>query len=1062
MTPLVSKIAVISKNEISWLSEMDTASYQIDTMSFVDNDFSFMAQNQYHLLLLSDEHTQFQAEELITEINRSQPLVSIIVLTKNSDPDYALKLIELGAEDVFNINENGQYLLRRLNLVIKRNHAKRMSMRHSRNLNSVTVLSRRLHNANNPNNLIIDVLDVVSSTFDLMGLVIVLESGSQFHLRAGNSSATLNRRVYDVMLQLHPYNPICQSIEKGIVMVFEDLSLSQYMVDIPIFDHFESAIIVPLRYGNITLGALMALGTESNVLTRDDIVIYEHLATHLGSAYQNVRHSYTQDVSAKTSLHLLRTWQHLSKVYTSAEVDETLRILASEITGVKHSLVWLYSETATQPIISASNSESLRVFRHLYSTEIINDYLNQFDTQLHPLIVWLGGSNTRNIGDLFQAMEGQQLIFVPIKDEASLLGCILVSSNSNEQMSPEYISLLEGIAHAAGQTLARNMLISFKDRQTERLEAITRSIKDGVFFVAERQDVVFCNPQFTELTGISPSLVLNKPIQSLLDELANHSDNANQTRQQLDNAVQQISIDILDQEYPIVEINIPTIDSHLYVEFIALEVDKDTDQQSWIGVLRSDEHIGSNSSELAPSIMKSMIKHVQTNAQDIYRDLISLDNSEVNLQQNIAFQQIKRRSQEIDQLLSDIQDLIQLNQTEVLSLTWNDPNKLLSNILNKPPLLQHDSRLVVKTSIKGTQIHIDRQYIMQTLTSLIEVALYLSDDNDAVQIQMGAQAKQFIFRVISKGQIITTDRINRILTSPQGAYEDIPYAVQLRLYLINQVIQKHEGQLIIKRAMSEGMQFNLLIPISDALEEHVESDEKFERIPDRKLSTVMVYDNNQNPNDVDYEFLVSCDYDLIYCDRLEQVYNEVDMVRVDVIILTARQANEAMINFVEQLRRQKNVTVPILLLSTHNTEDVRIRSLKAGVDAYIALPISNAELLAQIENLFERSKLPERVREPLSFGKLNIDFAQRQVSLDGKYLDLTRIEYELLCHLALNSGQTLTHSELLTEVWGPEYRDEKQYLWVNMSRLRRKLENTKDKTRYIFTQPGVGYILKDA
>ena len=1057
----VSKIAVLGNRSISWLNQLDGDNYQIDNLASIEQDFSNIAEQHYHLLLIDDEGPPFNVEEIIDEINRSEPLMSVVVLTRNLDQEYSLRLIELGADDVFNLNEDGEYLVRRLNLAIKQNLAKRKTMRLTRNLNAVTVLSRRLHNASHPNNLIVDALNIVSSTFNLMGLVIVLEGGNQFHLRAGNRSGAANRRIYDVMIQLHAYDPIRQSIDKGIVIAFEDLALNQYVVDLPIFSNLYSAIIVPLTYANITLGAIMALGTEANPLTRDDIVIYEHLATHLGSAYQNVRDAYTQDVTAKTSRHLLRTWQRLSRVYTSKEVDETMRILASEIIGVKHTLIWLYDGASSQPIINASNAESVRVFQNLYAMGVIDDYINQFDAQLHPLTIWLGRSNTRNIGELFQVMEAQQLILVPIKDEARLLGCILVSTNSNEQMSAEYMSLLEGIAHAAGQTLERNMLISYKDQQTERLEAITRSIKDGVFFVDGRQEVVFCNPQFTELTGISPSQVLSKSVNYLFDELVNSCDAPDQTRHQLENALQQMREDSIDQEYPIVEVNIPATESHLYIEFITLPADNNEDEKSWIGVLRHSERMLSPTSEFSSSLMNSIIGHLETSARDVYQDLLAFNGGGITKQQNDLIEQAKSQSLEIEQLLSNVQSLYRMNQGELGDLTWEDPSKILSVILNKPPLLHFESRLDVRTSSDNRKIRVNKQLFMQSMSNLVEAALLLSDDNSSIQIQMGIQANRFIFRTISQGLVIPAEKIEQVLNSPYETIQDIPYAAQLKLYFGNQVITRHEGELMVRQSVSQGMQFNVMLPLGDATEESTETDQKHARIPERKLSTVMVYDDDQFHDDVDFEFLETYDYDVIYCDHLEQVNNEIDMIRVDLIILTDRQANDVISNFVRQLRQKKSVTTPILVLSTYNEEDIRIRALRAGVDVHVGLPISNAELLAQIESLFERSKLPERVREPLSVGKLQIDFAQRQVVLEDKNLELTRIEYDLLCHLALNMGQTLTHTELLSEVWGPEYRDEKQYLWVNMSRLRRKLENTPNKTRYIFTQPGVGYILKE-
>jgi two-component system KDP operon response regulator KdpE len=223
----------------------------------------------------------------------------------------------------------------------------------------------------------------------------------------------------------------------------------------------------------------------------------------------------------------------------------------------------------------------------------------------------------------------------------------------------------------------------------------------------------------------------------------------------------------------------------------------------------------------------------------------------------------------------------------------------------------------------------------------------------------------------------------------------------------------------------------------------------------------MILDDYQYPSDVDYQALTDNEYDIFFSNTIEQVFEELDLFRIDAVILTLREDHEHKISIVQQLRNKKNTTIPIMMLSTYNTEDIRVKALRAGVDAFVSLPISNSEFLAQVENLFERAKLPERVHEPVVIGELQIDFAQRHVTLEDKNVSLTRIEYELLVLLALNLGQTLTHNKLLTEVWGPEYRDEKQYLWVNMSRLRRKLEKTVSRKRYIFTQPGIGYILRD-
>ena len=1050
MVSKISHIAVISGRQIDWIDNLDPEMYRIENLQVVDEKLTFLSEQAYDLLLFDDMNPLIDLEMIVTQIIRNYPLLSIIILSEARNLDYIFSLIELGVDEVFDANEDEQYLIRRLGFAIQRNLSRQMSIQQNRHLNSVTIVSRRLHNATDPDNLIIDTLKVVSSTFDLMGLAIVLESGGQYHLRiyrASNNPVP----IYDVITNLHPYDPLRQSVEKGWVMIFENLSQNQYMVQTPVFENLYSALIVPLQYVNITLGAIMAFGKESNPLTRDDIVIYEHLATHLGSALQNVHHSHTQDLSVKVNRHLLRIWQRLSSVYSLAEVSQTIQTLASEITGVRQSLVWLYTESTSQPVIHATDRATIHVFERLHSQNIVDNYINQFDTQLRPIITWLGRSNTRDIGDLFQVMGGQQLIWIPLKDEARLLGCLLVSSRSNEEMNAENISLLEGIAYAAGQTLERNMFMQHQNQQTEHLEAITRSIRDGVFFVNTSKEVVFCNPQLTELTGVNLSLVINQPINTLLNVLSQQSHDTEKTHQQLLSAMQQMQNNTPEDDHPIVDVYIPSIDSRIHIEFMLLAKDRQDENQSWIGILRDGEMVTVAEPMVSSALLSDILNYIQTSTRNIYRDIVPLNQIKNDEIQKVA-NQLKGHSQEIEQLLIIAENFTQFDELDKIKFTLNDPNKLLSVILNKPPLLQYDTRLDVRTSLKDTQIRVHRQYIMQTFTSLVEVGLSISDEK-SILIQMGTQSNRLVFRVVTNGHPIPTNRIYQIVSNPDQQYEELDYSIQLRLYFIQQVVQKHDGELWIKKGSTDKMQFSILLPTEKSAQQ--------ERIPERKLSNIMIYETQRRPTDINYQIMTENDYDVLFSDSIAQIYEEVDLFRIDAIVMTIRENHEDVIDFVQRLRQQKQITIPIMILSIFNTESNRIRALRVGVDVYIGLPISNSELIAHMENLFARAKLPERVQEPITIGDLNIDFAQRKVLLEGRNINLTRIEYELLSMLALNLGQTLTHTELLTEVWGPEYKDDKNYLWVNMSRLRRKLEKTKKRTQYILTQPGIGYILKE-
>ncbi|MBN2303239.1 MAG: response regulator transcription factor, partial [Anaerolineae bacterium] len=139
------------------------------------------------------------------------------------------------------------------------------------------------------------------------------------------------------------------------------------------------------------------------------------------------------------------------------------------------------------------------------------------------------------------------------------------------------------------------------------------------------------------------------------------------------------------------------------------------------------------------------------------------------------------------------------------------------------------------------------------------------------------------------------------------------------------------------------------------------------------------------------------------------------------------------------------------------------RGLDAGADDYLVKPVRNKELLARVRANVRRARVPEQAPSKPIFrlNDLLIDFAQRQVVVRNQSVRLTPIEYKLLYHLAVNAGRILTHSQLLSKVWGPGYEEDTQYLWVNISRLRGKIEYEPSSPEYILTEPGVGYYLPD-
>jgi two-component system KDP operon response regulator KdpE len=154
--------------------------------------------------------------------------------------------------------------------------------------------------------------------------------------------------------------------------------------------------------------------------------------------------------------------------------------------------------------------------------------------------------------------------------------------------------------------------------------------------------------------------------------------------------------------------------------------------------------------------------------------------------------------------------------------------------------------------------------------------------------------------------------------------------------------------------------------------------------------------------------------------------------------------------------------VPIIMLSARGGEEDKVNCLNIGADDYITKPFGIDELVARIRAVFRRvEQLYIQPSQPLfTTDGLEVNFAERKVTLSGREIKLTPTEYRLLQELVLNVDKVLTHSMLLQKVWGPEYAEEKEYLHVFIGRLRKELEPYPESPRYIMTVPGVGYRFK--
>ncbi len=165
----------------------------------------------------------------------------------------------------------------------------------------------------------------------------------------------------------------------------------------------------------------------------------------------------------------------------------------------------------------------------------------------------------------------------------------------------------------------------------------------------------------------------------------------------------------------------------------------------------------------------------------------------------------------------------------------------------------------------------------------------------------------------------------------------------------------------------------------------------------------------------------------------------------------------------ELLRRMREWSkAAVIVLSARDREDDKVLALDAGADDYLTKPFGTSELLARIRVALRHARGQRPSDDPVvAFGPIKLDQARHEVTLDGAVVHLTPIEFRLLAFLARHAGKVLTHRQILQEVWGPKNADHTHYLRVHMAALRKKLEVDPARPRWLTTEAGIGYRLRD-
>ena len=361
----------------------------------------------------------------------------------------------------------------------------------------------------------------------------------------------------------------------------------------------------------------------------------------------------------------------------------------------------------------------------------------------------------------------------------------------------------------------------------------------------------------------------------------------------------------------------------------------------------------------------------------------------------------------------------------------------------------------------------DRRRMVQVLGNLLSNAAGYSPEGSPITVSAERDGIYVAMSVSDQGRGIPAELLPELFRKfSRGFDKDTASGIDgsgLGLAICKGIVEAHGGRI---RAESDGpglgAKFTFTLPIAEgtAASAPAPSLSAPARTRQTTRERVRVLAVDDNPQDLRYvrEVLARGVYAPVVTGDPAEVPRLMAEEKPHLILLDLVLPDKDGIELMHDIRRTADV--PVIFLSVYGQDETVARALDMGAVDYLVKPFSPTELAARIRAALRKRLEPfpgELFGGSYAVGGLSIDYAQRQVAVDGEPVELTATEYALLYELAAHAPRVLTHGVLLHRVWGPERVGEGSLLRNVVKKLRRKLGDSAANSRYIITEPRVGY-----
>ena len=360
----------------------------------------------------------------------------------------------------------------------------------------------------------------------------------------------------------------------------------------------------------------------------------------------------------------------------------------------------------------------------------------------------------------------------------------------------------------------------------------------------------------------------------------------------------------------------------------------------------------------------------------------------------------------------------------------------------------------------------DRRRIVQVLGNLLSNAARYSPEGSPIRVTAVREGVHVAFSVADEGRGVPAEQMPHLFrkfSRLDGDDRGSGIAGSgLGLAICKGIVEAHGGRI---RAESDGpgpgARFTFTVPAVDGLGVGGAGSAAPASVRSRRAARepvrILAVDDDPQALRYVHDALSKAGYAPVVTGDPEEVPRLMEAVKPHLVLLDLMLPGSDGIELMKGIL--ETVDVPVIFLSVYGQEEVIARAFDMGAAVYVVKPFSPTELAARIRAALRKRAAPSEAGPPGPFllGDLEVDYAERRVSVAGRPVPLTVTEYELLRHLSVHAGRVLTHGQLLQRIWGPERTGEPGLVRNVVKRLPRKLGDDADNPAYIFTEPRVGY-----